>query len=104
MSLPWSLTDQRLTLYCHIQPAARNSQLIGLYDGRIKIQLKSPPVDGKANRTLIDFLAQLSNRPRSAISIRRGLNQRRKTIIIEGIGEIPQQFVHLIEAQSLELD
>ncbi len=86
---PWRLSDQQLTLFCHIQPGARQSQLAGLYDNCIKIQLAAPPVDGKANKALIDYLAQLLARPRTSICITRGHNNRRKTITIDGISQLP---------------
>ncbi len=86
---PWALTNNLLTLYCHIQPGAKQNQLIGLYDHCLKIQLKTPPVEGKANRALIDYLANLCGVRKSQVSIKRGLTSRKKTIVITDIYEIP---------------
>ena len=86
---PWVFTNNQLTLFCHIQPGAKQNQLTGLYDNCLKIQLKTPPVDGKANKALIDFLASLCGIAKSKISIKRGLSSRRKTIVIQNILEIP---------------
>ena len=87
---PWSLQQGQLTLHCHVQPGARHTQLQGLYDNCLKIQLKVPPVDGKANRALIEFFADLCAIPKSAIHIQRGQHNRRKTLLIDGICEIPE--------------
>ena len=92
---PWVFSDNQLTIFCHIQPGAKQNQLTGLYDNCLKIQLKSPPVDGKANKALIGFLASLCSTTKSQISIKRGLTGRRKTILIQGLQEIPAKISQL---------
>ncbi len=49
----------------------------------IKIYLTAPPVDGKANKALIEFLAQHFCVKKAQITITKGLQSRNKTIIIE---------------------
>ena len=71
---PWVLKNNQLTLFCHIQPGAAQEQLSGLYDNCLKIQLKTPPVEGKANKALITFIAKLCETSKSQVSIQRGLN------------------------------
>jgi len=90
-SQPWVLTDKLLTLYCHIQPGAKQDQLVGLYDNCLKIQLKTPPIEGKANKALIAFLAKNCRVSKSQITIKKGLTSRRKTIIIHDLNEIPAE-------------
>ena len=92
---PWLLKGDQLTLHCHIQPGAKHTRLVGLYDNCLKIQLQSPPVDGKANKALIAFLAKLFRVPKSAIQISRGLGSRRKTIIIAHPGDLPVEIEKL---------
>lgn len=54
----WYAWDgQILTLNVHIQPRAGKDEVAGLHGDRLKIRIKAPPVDGKANRYLIEFLA-----------------------------------------------
>ncbi len=89
MNPPWSLENNRLTLYCHLQPGAKQDQLCGLYNQRLKIQLKAPPVDGKANKALIEYLSKAFNIAKSKILIHKGFNQRSKTILVEGIEQLP---------------
>jgi uncharacterized protein len=92
---PWSLDNKRLTLYCHLQPGAKQNQLCGLYNKRLKIQIKAAAIDGKANKALIDFLAKLFNIAKSKILIHKGLNQRSKTVLIEGIEQLPEALQQL---------
>jgi uncharacterized protein (TIGR00251 family) len=42
----------------HIQPKASRDEWSGLHGERLKLRIKAPPVDGKANAYLIGFLAK----------------------------------------------
>lgn len=70
-------------VYC--QPGAKQTQVSGHHDGRIKIQLKAPPVEGAANKALIDFLAKQFKIAKSAIQIESGQQSRIKRVRIEGL-------------------
>lgn len=50
---------------------------------KLKIYLKSPPEDGKANKELIKYLAHALNAPQASITIIAGTTGRRKKIKIE---------------------
>lgn len=71
-----------ILLYC--QPGARQTQCVGLHDGLPKIQLKAPPVDGQANRALVDYLAQRCQVPKSAVTIDKGAGARIKRVTVCG--------------------
>lgn len=73
----------KIVLYC--QPGAKQTQLMGTHDGKPKIQLKAPPVDGEANKALIAFVAQHCGVPRSAVSIEMGSSGRTKRVAVEGL-------------------
>ncbi|MEI7705505.1 MAG: DUF167 domain-containing protein, partial [Deltaproteobacteria bacterium] len=40
-----------------VQPRASRTRVVGEHDGRLKVQLAAPPVDGEANEALVAFLA-----------------------------------------------
>jgi uncharacterized protein (TIGR00251 family) len=75
----------RITLYC--QPGAKQTQLAGLHDGKPKLQLKAPPVDGEANKALIAYLAKLCGVAKSAISIEMGAASRIKRVEVAGVSD-----------------
>lgn len=75
----------KIVLYC--QPGAKQTQLAGVHDGKPKIQLKAPPVDGEANKALIAFLSKLCGVPKSAISIEMGASGRTKRVEVEGVSD-----------------
>ena len=66
-----------------VKPSARVSQLTRQPDGSWLAQLKSPPVDGKANAELIALVAGEFGVRRAQVSIRAGASGRRKLVKIE---------------------
>lgn len=68
-----------------VQPRASRSRLVGVHDGRLKIQLAAPPVDGEANAALIELLARLLGVPRRDLSLASGETSRRKTVDVLGV-------------------
>lgn len=56
----------------------------GVHDGRLKVMLDAPPVDGRANETLIKFLAKALRRPKRDVTIVRGEKGRQKTLAVSG--------------------
>ncbi|HEV2839692.1 MAG TPA: DUF167 domain-containing protein [Chthoniobacterales bacterium] len=52
--------------------------------GRWSAQLKSPPIDGKANKELVALIARHWGCPKSAVSIRSGATGRIKLVKIAG--------------------
>jgi len=68
-----------------VQPRASRTRVIGEHDGRLKIQLAAPPVDGEANAALVDFLAHALGARRSDVTIERGDTGRRKTVRVAGL-------------------
>ena len=75
----------KIVVYC--QPGAKQTQCVGLHDGKPKIQLKAPPVDGAANKALIAFLSDLCGVPKSAIDIELGASGRTKRVEVAGLSE-----------------
>lgn len=63
-----------------VQPGAKKDVALGVVDGRLKLKLKAPAVDNKANAALVLFLSKLMGLPRSALEISAGQTGRKKTI------------------------
>lgn len=60
-----------------------------MHDGRLKIRVAAPPVEGAANKALQRFLAQAFGVPGRDIAIVRGASGRRKQVVIRGAGVLP---------------
>jgi uncharacterized protein (TIGR00251 family) len=74
-------------LRVHVVPNAKMDSVVGVHGGAIKIKLRAPAVDGKANAALIRFLAEQLKLSRDAIVLKRGQKSRGKTIQIHGLSE-----------------
>ena len=64
-----------------VSPNAKKNEIIKTTDG-IKIKIASQPVDGKANKSLIEFLSKLFKVPKSNFEIVKGQSSKDKTILI----------------------
>ncbi|HEY6249501.1 MAG TPA: DUF167 domain-containing protein, partial [Candidatus Angelobacter sp.] len=58
--------------------------ITGATGDALKLSLTAPPVEGKANQAVIDFLADFFDIPRSSITIASGATSRLKLIRIAG--------------------
>ncbi len=58
---------------------------MGEHDGRLKLQLAAPPVDGEANQALVEFLARALGVRKADVAIVRGETGRRKAVRVAGV-------------------
>jgi uncharacterized protein (TIGR00251 family) len=68
-----------------VQPRASRTRVVGEHDGRLKIQLAAPPVDGEANAALLAFLADALGVKRADVALLAGETGRRKRVRIAGL-------------------
>jgi len=74
--------DGRLTLDLHIQPGASRTEVAGEHGDRLKLRVAAPPVDGAANRAVVEFVAERLNVARATVSVVRGTTSRAKTVAV----------------------
>lgn len=70
-----------------IQPKSSRDEIAGIHDGRLKIKLTAPPVDGKANERLVSFIAKTLGVPKSGVEIVKGKTSRLKTLRVLDIDQ-----------------
>ena len=75
---------QPTVIQVKVKPGARVSSLEPAEGGVWLAQLKSPPIDGKANQELIALIARRFQCRKSAVSIKSGASGRVKLVRIEG--------------------
>ena len=73
-------------LRLHVQPGASRTGMAGLHGDALKIRVAAPPADGRANRAMLDYLAECLGVARTRITLVKGESGRRKTVIVQGIG------------------
>jgi uncharacterized protein (TIGR00251 family) len=78
-----------------VQPRASRAQIGPLHDGRVKIAVTAPPVDGEANAAVIELVAKSLGIAKRAVEVTAGASSRRKTLRVTGV--TMQQIEGLIE-------
>jgi uncharacterized protein (TIGR00251 family) len=82
---PWLRHEtDGLVLEVLVQPRASRTRVLGEHGGRLKIALAAPPVEGQANRALVEFLAEALGVRRADVSLLRGEGGKRKTVRVAG--------------------
>jgi len=81
--------DTTLVLHCHVQPKASRDVLVGLYGERLKVQISAPPVDGKANKHLLKYIAKTFGVAKTRVALIRGESSRQKTLEITDPQKLP---------------
>jgi uncharacterized protein (TIGR00251 family) len=82
-------SDAGCVLDLSVQPGAKSTQVDGLHDRALRVRLAAPPVDGKANAALRDWLAAELRCPKRAVLLLRGEASRRKQVQLD----LPEQAV-----------
>jgi uncharacterized protein (TIGR00251 family) len=84
---PWiKSTPTGVTINVYVAPRASINKVAGLHNKALKVTLAAPPVDGAANKALLEFLAKTFGVPRTAVSLVSGQASRNKVVQILDIG------------------
>jgi uncharacterized protein len=86
--------DNGVVFSVRVQPRASKDEVAGEMGGALKVRLRAPAVEDRANEALVEFLAQLLKSPRSAVRILSGERSRTKRIEINGVTR--QQIIDLL--------
>jgi len=76
---------ENCTLALKAIPNAPRSEVIGWLGDALKVKVHAPPVEGRANEVLCEFLAETLGLPRRAVTVLRGDTSRQKIIRIDGL-------------------
>jgi len=84
MSEGWRREDgDALILTLYVQPGATRTEIAGTHGEALKIRIKAPPVEGKANAALVRYLAGAFGVPTRQVMLVRGESSRQKILRIE---------------------
>ena len=85
--LSTNTVNGRVRFSVRVQPRASRNEIAGIYGESLKVRLTAPPVEGAANESLIEFLAEIFAVSRRSVRILAGEGSRSKIVEIEGITE-----------------
>lgn len=83
------LTETAEGVIVNVRAAPRSSRagLDGTMGDALKVRIRSAPVDGKANKELIEVLADAFGLPKSAVAFKGGETSKTKRILLRGIAK-----------------
>jgi uncharacterized protein (TIGR00251 family) len=87
--------DGKLSFTVRVVPRASRSEIVGEFEGALRVRLAAPPVEGAANEELIRMLAGSFGLPRAAVEIVTGHSSRVKQVRVDGLK--PSDLKKLIE-------
>ncbi|MHB1159033.1 MAG: DUF167 domain-containing protein [Chloroflexota bacterium] len=71
------------TLRIHVQPGASRNEITGWEGDLLRVRLRARAIEGKANKSLVEFLAEsLGLRPRQ-VALLRGERSREKLVEVD---------------------
>ncbi|MFO1428142.1 MAG: DUF167 family protein, partial [Steroidobacteraceae bacterium] len=88
-----------LILRLRVQPRASHPGLVGVEGDRLKLRIAAPPVEGAANRAVIEWLAERLALPRARLSLERGATGRNKDVRIAGGAAAAAQLLARLQAR-----
>jgi uncharacterized protein (TIGR00251 family) len=82
---------EALYLDCSVQPKSNEDRIVGPAGEHLKIRIAAAPLDGKANKQLVRFLAKLFHTKKAAITIVSGQTGRHKRLCIKKPLSVPSE-------------
>ena len=98
LDLTDDVAKRTVNLIVRVQPRASKDEIAGTMEGALKIRLRAPAIENRANEALIVFLAELLKRPKSAVRIQSGEHGRTKRVEIHGVTR--QQVLNLLQVEA----
>ncbi|SRR5260370_1896443 len=91
-------TECGVVFAVRVQPRASKDEIAGEIGGALKVRLRAPALEDRANEALAECLAELLKTPRSAVRIQSGERSRRKRVEIRGVTR--QQILGLLVQEA----
>jgi len=85
-------------LTVRVQPRASRDEIAGAMGGVLKVRLRAPALEDRANEALCEYLAELLKTPRAAVRILSGHHSRSKRVEVRGVTE--QQILALVTREA----
>jgi|PlaIllAssembly_1097288.scaffolds.fasta_scaffold3573584_1 hypothetical protein len=81
---PWlRILPGAVEVQVRVVPRSSRDRIAGVLGERLKLQVTSPPVEGEANRAVLELLARSAGLPLRAATLKAGAAGRSKTVRLE---------------------
>ena len=85
------MSEKISKLAVKVIPNASRNEMVGWLGASLKIKVSVPPLDGRANEVLCEFVAGVLGLPRRSVRVERGEKSRQKLLLIEGFSDVELQ-------------
>ena len=75
--------DGNLTIKIKAVPNSSKNEICGIYDNALKVKIKAPAVENKANEELVKYFSKQLKLPKSTICLKSGNTSKLKLLYIE---------------------
>jgi len=89
-----------IVITLNVAPNARNSSVKGISEEEVSLSICQPPVDGKANEEVVEYISGLLGVKKRQVTLDKGSKSRNKVVVVTG--EISREEVYhkLLQASS----
>ena len=78
-------TPEGAVLAVRAQPRSSRSGIDGIAGDALKVRIRSAPVDGRANKELVECLADAFGIAKSRVEIKSGQSSKTKRVLLRGV-------------------
>lgn len=78
-------TPEGVIVNVSARPRSSRAGIDGLFGDTLKVRICCAPVDGKANRELIETLADVFGLPKSSVIFKSGETSKTKRLLLRGV-------------------
>src|ERR1700686_2960775 len=96
--LEFQTREGAVVLSVRVQPRASKDEIAGVMEGALKVRLRAPALEDRANEALCEYLAQLLKTPKSAVRILSGHHSRSKRVEVRGVTQ--RQILELVTREA----
>jgi uncharacterized protein (TIGR00251 family) len=83
--IPLVEDNDGLLLAVVAQPGAKHDEVRGEHSGALKVAVRAPPQDGRANAALLELLREALGLKRSQIELAAGATGKHKRFLVRGL-------------------
>ena len=92
------MRDGAVIFGVRVQSRASKGEIAGAMGGALKVRLRAPALEDRANEALCEYLAELLKTPKAAVRILSGHRNRNKRVEVRGVTE--QEVVALVTREA----
>jgi uncharacterized protein (TIGR00251 family) len=75
-------SEKGLLLSIRVVPNSAKFMVLGEQQGELKVKICAPPIEGAANKAVIEWIAKTLSTPKSNVSIKTGSNSKSKLVLV----------------------